>query len=163
MLEQVFVIDIVDLDNHVLEGGEEVVVEGGAQDRQDMSNVCLLESLAAPQRKDAAQVVRRRWPGEVETVAAAAAWPVLRRIGERFPRTFPLAEWPERRQAQWVERSALFNFPDVIAAELSEGPGGEAGLFLYSRSLFGWSDLGVNRRRVQAWVEAFGTALRGAR
>jgi uncharacterized protein (DUF1499 family) len=60
-----------------------------------------------------------------------------------------------------VERSAVFNFPDVVAAEVVEdGPVG-AGLFLYSRSLFGWSDLGVNRRRVQAWVEAFDAALRG--
>ena len=59
MLEQVFVLDIVDLDDHVIEGGEEVVVEGGTQDRQDMSNVCMLEGLAAAQGKDATQVVRR--------------------------------------------------------------------------------------------------------
>lgn len=94
-------------------------------------------------------------------VGAAAAWPALRRLGQRFPRAHPLAEWPERRQAQWVERSPLVGFPDVIAAELEEGPGGSAGLFLYSRSLFGWSDLGVNRRRVQAWMEALDAALRG--
>lgn len=93
-------------------------------------------------------------------VPAAGAWPVLRRLGRHFPRTYPLAEWPERRQAQWVERSPRVGFPDVIAAELVEdGPLG-AGLFLYSRSLFGWSDLGVNRRRVQAWIEAFDAALR---
>jgi uncharacterized protein (DUF1499 family) len=94
-------------------------------------------------------------------VGAAAAWPVLRRLGERFPRTYPLAEWPERRQAQWVERSAALNFPDVVAAELAEGPHGAAALFLFSRSLFGRSDFGVNRRRVQAWIEAFDAALRG--
>ncbi len=94
-------------------------------------------------------------------VGAAAAWPVLRRLGQRFPRTFPLAEWPERRQAQWVERSAGVGFPDVIAAELAEGRGGAAELFLYSRSLFGWSDFGVNRRRVQAWIQALDAALRG--
>ncbi|MBL6455103.1 DUF1499 domain-containing protein [Belnapia sp. T6] len=92
-------------------------------------------------------------------VDAATAWPVLRRLGEGLPRTYPLAEWPERRQAQWVARSALMNYPDVIAAELVPGPGG-AGLFLYSRSLFGWSDLGVNRRRVEAWLAAFEAALR---
>ena len=91
----------------------------------------------------------------------AAAWPVLRRLGQRFPNTYRLAEWPERRQAQWVERSPRLGFPDVIAAELEEGPGGAAGLFLYSRSLFGWSDLGANRRRVQAWMEALDAALRG--
>jgi uncharacterized protein (DUF1499 family) len=96
-------------------------------------------------------------------VSAATAWPVLRGFGRRFPRTHPLAEWPGRRQTQWVERTALLNFPDVIAAEVVEdGPVG-AGLFLYSRSLFGWSDLGVNRRRAQAWIEAFDAALRGAR
>lgn len=95
-------------------------------------------------------------------VAIATAWPVLRRFGQRFPRTYRLAEWPERRQAQWVERSPRIGFPDVIAAELAEGPGG-VGLFLYSRSLFGWSDLGVNRRRVQAWIEAFDAALRAGR
>jgi uncharacterized protein (DUF1499 family) len=94
-------------------------------------------------------------------VSAATAWQVLRGFGARFPRTSPLAEWPERRQAQWVARSALLNFPDVVAAELAEdGPTG-AGLFLYSRSLFGHSDFGVNRRRVQAWIEAFDAALRG--
>jgi uncharacterized protein (DUF1499 family) len=93
--------------------------------------------------------------------AVATAWPVLRRFGEGFPRTFSLAEWPERRQAQWVERSRRIGFPDVIAAELAEGPEGFAQLFLYSRSLFGWSDFGANRRRVQAWIEGFDAALRG--
>jgi uncharacterized protein (DUF1499 family) len=90
---------------------------------------------------------------------AATAWRVLRTLGDRFPRTTLLAEWPERRQAQWVQRSALARFPDLIAAELRPDPAG-AGLFLYSRSLFGWSDLGVNRRRVAAWLGALESALR---
>ena len=92
-------------------------------------------------------------------VDAATAWPILRRLGERFPRTTLLREWPEQRQAQWVQRSALARFPDIVAAELRPGPEG-AGLFLYSRSLFGWHDLGVNRRRVQAWLAALDAALR---
>ncbi|WP_135467044.1 DUF1499 domain-containing protein [Crenalkalicoccus roseus] len=92
-------------------------------------------------------------------VDAATAWPVLRRLPERFPRTHLLAAWPERWQTQWVVRSVLLNFPDLVVAELVSGPAG-AGLFLYSRSLFGWSDFGVNRRRVIAWLAALDEALR---
>lgn len=90
---------------------------------------------------------------------AATAWPVLLRIAAGFPRTTLVKAWPERRQAQWVERSALANFPDVIVAELAPLAGG-AGLTLYSRSLLGWSDFGVNRRRVERWLAAFEAALR---
>ncbi|WP_149540162.1 DUF1499 domain-containing protein [Siccirubricoccus phaeus] len=81
------------------------------------------------------------------------AWPRLLAVAARFPRTTLLANWPERFQAQWVQRTAVLNFPDIIAAELGSGPAG-TGLFLYSRSLFGYSDFGVNRRRVQAWLAA---------
>ncbi|MDB5372247.1 MAG: hypothetical protein JWP04_889 [Belnapia sp.] len=94
-------------------------------------------------------------------ISAATAWPVLLRVAAGFPRTTLVQAWPDRRQAQWVERSALVNFPDVIVAELVSGAGG-AGFFLYSRSLLGWSDLGVNRRRVDRWLAAFEAALRQA-
>lgn len=90
---------------------------------------------------------------------ADAAWPALRRLGEGFPRTFPFAEWPDRRQAQWVVRSGLANFPDIVAAEVTSGPAG-VGLFLLSRSLFGRYDFGVNRRRAEAWIAALDAALR---
>jgi uncharacterized protein (DUF1499 family) len=90
---------------------------------------------------------------------ADAAWAALRGLGDRFPRTTRLGEWPERRQAQWVVRSALMNFPDIVVGEVTGGPAG-SGLFLFSRSLFGYSDFGVNRRRVEAWVAALDAALR---
>lgn len=90
---------------------------------------------------------------------ADAAWPVLLRTFDGMPRSTCTGTWPERRQAQWVARTPLMNWPDIIAAELVPGPGG-AGLFLYSRSLFGHSDLGANRRRVEAWLAALDAALR---
>jgi len=92
-------------------------------------------------------------------VDVATAWPVLRGLGDGRRRVTLLAEWPDRHQVQWVARSALANFPDIIAAELATRPAGTV-LFLYSRSLFGYSDFGVNRRRVAAWLAAFETALR---
>ncbi|QYU67017.1 DUF1499 domain-containing protein [Leptolyngbya sp. 15MV] len=54
------------------------------------------------------------------------------------------------------------NYPDLINAEITEANGG-SGLFLYSRSLIGYSDLGVNAARVARWRARFESALRNAR
>jgi uncharacterized protein (DUF1499 family) len=113
-------------------------------------NACLAAPLGFP---------KAQLPLPPLPVDAATAWPVLRTLGARFPRTWSLAEWPERMQAQWVARSAIANFPDLVVAELTPGGPAGAGLFLYSRSLFGWSDFGVNRRRVEAWLAALDAAL----
>ncbi|MFZ4407431.1 MAG: DUF1499 domain-containing protein [Paracraurococcus sp.] len=92
-------------------------------------------------------------------VDAATAWPVLRALGDGMPRVTRYGEFPAKRQAQWVARSALMNYPDIMVAELVPGGAG-AGLYLYSYSLFGWSDMGVNRKRVEAWLAALDAALR---
>lgn len=91
-------------------------------------------------------------------VAPDAAWEELRRLGDRFRRVWKLAEWPELRQVQWVARTRWMNFPDLVSGAVIEMPGG-AGLFLYSRSLLGHTDFGVNRRRVAVWRAALQTAL----
>jgi uncharacterized protein (DUF1499 family) len=52
------------------------------------------------------------------------------------------------------------NYPDIVVAEAAVVEGG-TGLWLYSRSLIGYSDLGVNRARVMAWLAALEAALRG--
>lgn len=94
-------------------------------------------------------------PFAVPPARLAAA---LHRVAAGFPRTWKLAEFPARHQTQWVERSRWINYPDIIAAEIRPAPEGAA-LYLYSRSLFGWSDLGVNRARVARWLAALATAL----
>jgi uncharacterized protein (DUF1499 family) len=111
-------------------------------------------SLAAPPGFPKAHLTTPPLAADADT-----AWAALRRLGEQFPRTTMLGEWPERRQAQWVVRSAIMNFPDIVVGEITGGPAG-SGLFLYSRSLFGYSDLGVNHRRVEAWIAALRAALR---
>jgi hypothetical protein len=95
-----------------------------------------------------------------------AVWRVLRGIGVDFPRTWRRAEWPELRQVEWVARTPLLNFPDLITAQVAEPPGGGgggggSGVYLYSRSLFGRSDFGTNRRRGEQWLVALAAALRG--
>lgn len=91
-------------------------------------------------------------------VSADVAWDVLRTLGDGMERVWKMAEWPEIRQAQWVARTRWMNFPDLVNAQIVEMPGG-SGLFLYSRSLIGYSDLGVNAQRVADWRRAFDAAL----
>jgi uncharacterized protein (DUF1499 family) len=48
----------------------------------------------------------------------------------------------------------VFNFPDLIAAQVNEAGADQSMLVLYSRSVYGYSDLGVNRRRLDDWLVA---------
>lgn len=114
-------------------------------------NTCLLTPSTAP---GAGHLHRDPFPVGVEELLAA-----VRAAAAAQPRTFPLAEYPERRQLQWVARTRLMNYPDIVVAEAA--PAGEgAGLWLYSRSLVGWSDLGANRARVMAWLADIEDRLR---
>jgi len=92
-------------------------------------------------------------------VPVDAAWEALRRLAEGMERVWLMAEWPVLRQAQWVARTRWMNFPDLINAQVVEVQGG-AGVFLYSRSLIGYSDLGVNAKRVAAWRALLESRLR---
>ena len=75
------------------------------------------------------------------------------------PRTFLAATYPAARQVHFVARSAWLNFPDLVTAQVGDaGPGGST-LALYSRSVYGYSDLGVNRRRLNAWLAALQTKI----
>lgn len=78
-------------------------------------------------------------------------------------RTFIAAIYPDRLQVHYVVRSAVMNAPDLLTAQVSpNGPDGSS-LILYSRSVYGYSDLGVNRKRVEAWLGALRSLLPPAR
>ena len=64
----------------------------------------------------------------------------------------------EAGQIELVQRSKLFRFPDYITAKAFETQGGAA-LAIYSRAVIGYSDMGVNRKRITAWLESLQAAL----
>jgi uncharacterized protein (DUF1499 family) len=67
------------------------------------------------------------------------------------PRTELVGSDPNLNQLVFVQRSALLRFPDTIwiqGASLDTG----ATIIIYSRSNYGYSDLGVNRDRVRIWL-----------
>ncbi len=85
---------------------------------------------------------------------------VLWSVAAGQPRTFPAADDQTRLQAQWVARSRLLNFPDLVAAQVLAAPAGGSQLVLYSHSVYGYSDFGANRTRLHAWVEAIDAAMK---
>lgn len=75
------------------------------------------------------------------------------------PRTFQSALFTEQFQAHYVARTAVFNFPDLIMVQVrQEGPDSSE-LIVYSRSVYGQSDFGVNRKRIEAWLAGLRTRL----
>jgi uncharacterized protein (DUF1499 family) len=60
----------------------------------------------------------------------------------------------------FVVRSALFRFPDLVAVKFLDLKGKRSTLALYSRSVYGRSDLGVNRRRSMDWIARLEAAVK---
>ncbi|MBL9098539.1 MAG: DUF1499 domain-containing protein [Alphaproteobacteria bacterium] len=60
----------------------------------------------------------------------------------------------------FVVRSALFRFPDLVAVKFIDLKGKTSTLALYSRSVYGRSDLGVNRKRSLAWLAQLSVAAK---
>lgn len=58
------------------------------------------------------------------------------------------------RTARFVQRSRLMRYPDTIDIEVFPAGGGRSTLAIYSRSLVGSSDFGVNAARVKRWLAA---------
>jgi len=54
---------------------------------------------------------------------------------------------------RYVQRSALMGFPDTIVVRYLGQVEGHSTLAMYSRSQLGRSDLGVNRARLERWLE----------
>jgi uncharacterized protein (DUF1499 family) len=134
------------------------------------------EGLPAPKLMDVAQIVR---PSSPNTALAAPAgfnpppdivtphyalpaenlFALVQQIAASQPRTFPASLYADQLQAHYVVRSAVFNFPDQVMVQVrKDGPDG-SDLIVYSRSVYGESDLGVNRKRVETWLATLQTKL----
>lgn len=111
-------------------------------------------ALAAPAGfVPAPDIVTRRYD-----LPPAALFAAVQRAALAQPRTYLQAVLAEEMQAHFVARSAWLNFPDLIAVQVTP----DSGLILWSRSLYGHSDFGVNRKRLQAWLAALDAALDAA-
>jgi len=79
----------------------------------------------------------------------------LKRIALAQERTFLHADFASHLQAHFVARTALCNYPDLIAIQVTP----DSMPALYSRSVYGQADFGTNRKRLVAWLAALDAAL----
>ena len=89
--------------------------------------------------------VKRVFSGDASTMAK------LDEIAQATPRTQVLAGAGSEGFVTYVTRSAGFGFPDYATVKLD----GDT-IKIHSRLRFGRSDLGVNGKRVKAWIDALG-------
>jgi uncharacterized protein (DUF1499 family) len=99
----------------------------------------------------------------VYPLPAARLYADIQAVAAAQPRTYPAAAYPDRLQVHWVVRSAVLNFPDLVTAQVTPAGPDATSLVLYSRSVYGYSDLGVNRKRVEAWLGALDRMLNPAK
>jgi len=106
--------------------------------------------LAAPEGMAAAKVDRTLGPLGADPASLMAR---LHAVALAETRVEVVAGAPDDLFVTYVQRSAVFGFPDYVsvrAVVLGEG----ASLAIWSRARYGHSDLGVNRARVERWLAA---------
>ena len=78
----------------------------------------------------------------------------VRALLEAQPGTEIVADDPEAMTLRAVVRTPLLRFPDTVSIRVRRSPDGVSGLWLYSRSRIGYSDLGTNAARLEALIAA---------
>ena len=60
-----------------------------------------------------------------------------------------------------VQRSALFRFPDTATLQVVDMGDGKASVAVFSTAKYGYRDFGVNKKRVDGWMAALESRLKG--
>ncbi len=88
----------------------------------------------------------------VYAMSAAALETAWRTMIAGQSRIEELDATPGERQYDLVQSSALFGFPDTVTVKFVALTPATSTLAIYSRSHYGFSDLGANKRRVRSWL-----------
>ena len=86
---------------------------------------------------------------DVSVAQLRARW---REVVAAQPRVELLAKDEDGRQIDYIQRSARFRFPDIITVRFISASPSQSTLAIYSRSIYGGRDFGVNRERIDAWL-----------
>jgi uncharacterized protein (DUF1499 family) len=92
---------------------------------------------------------------KIYSLAPAELLAKLKRIALAEPDTSELSCGADcDRTARILQHTRLMRFPDTIDIEVLPLANNQSTLSIYSRSLVGRSDFGVNRARIERWLAA---------
>ncbi len=125
-------------------------------DRPSTPNTALAAPVGTGIRPD---IVVPEYPVPASRLLAA-----IERVAGSEPRTWRLDPAGDTGQtARYVVRSAIWNFPDIVSVEVLPRRADASTFALYSRSVYGRSDFGINLRRITAWIAALNATLKAER
>ena len=76
------------------------------------------------------------------------------------PRVTELRRSADGTQIDYVQRSRLLKFPDLITIRFIALDEKRTTLAIYSRSIYGEGDMGVNKARIRGWVAKLNNVLK---
>jgi uncharacterized protein (DUF1499 family) len=95
------------------------------------------------------------WEPKTYPVPAAELLARLKKFALAEPDTSELSCEPNcERTARFLQLTRLMRYPDTIDAEVFPAGENQSTLAIYSRSLIGHGDMGVNRARITRWLAA---------
>jgi len=98
---------------------------------------CAAEAhLASPEFDMSAAELRNRWVERIETL----------------PRVERIAGDDASEQYDFEQTTPLLGFPDTITVRFIDLGDGRSTFAVYSRSHYGYSDMGANRKRIGQWL-----------
>lgn len=86
-----------------------------------------------------------------------SAWEAL---VQAEPRVTELRRDAEGTQIDYVQRSRLLRFPDLITVRFIPIGERRSTLAVYSRSIYGEGDMGVNKARIRDWIAKLNKVLK---
>lgn len=92
---------------------------------------------------------------------AAALRDAWTKVVAAQPRTKLLESDAEHLADEYVQRSAIFRYPDFVSVRFVDLAEGGSTVAIYSRSKYGYSDLGVNKKRIDEWLDQLTKEVEG--
>lgn len=85
------------------------------------------------------------------------AW---RKLASAQPRTMLYSNRNTANQLTYIQHTKLLRYPDIITVRFIELSEKQSTLAIYSRSIYGRSDYGVNKARIDQWMAELNRLLK---